>query len=454
MKKERDSESYLSILSDPTIKKLVLSQVFFGLSGGISNFLTTFFLIYLDGGDTDLALAHYGIFYMVSNLVFGFALLPSGILLDRVGRKKVLSVGVSLSVLGSFILPFSTVWWHLLIAGTTGSLGGSLLSPAVNSIIADISLGYRREKSYSAMMATSIVPGTVGATLLIIYAKLFHGVLPDTIYYTYALFAAAFLALFGAIPAFLVRESFKRPTGSVSAAPKKSKDSDPDQREPRAKPIVSGDQDSTYVVPGSLRKNNVLKKIILINVLIGTGAGFIIPIFQFYWYQVFSLPQEFVFFISTLGDVGLAGGSILAPSLARRVAKTGGRVNTIVYCQAAAIACAGILAVVPWYRNLWLAIVSYVARQDLMNMINPLTQAMMMDHTPVTRRGAMNAVQALAFGGPNGVSVNVTPILVSAYPTFGWAYSFFALITLYSASTTIYFTTRKKDRAILRGQGR
>lgn len=117
--------------------------------------------------------------------------------------------------------------------------------------------------------------------------------------------------------------------------------------------------------------------------------------------------------------------------------------------------CAALLSIVPWYKNLWLAIASYVARQDLMNMINPLTQAMLMDHTPAGRRGAVNAMTTLAFGGPNGVSANISGIIINQAPfPYGWAYSFFVLISLYTISTWLYFTTRKRDRALLCAQGR
>jgi MFS family permease len=451
MKKERDPTSYRSILSDLTIKKLVLSQAFFGLSSGISGFLTTFFLIYLDGGDTNVALGHFTIYYFVSNLAFAAALGPSAIFLDRIGRKKILVMGASLLAVSAFMLPLSRVWWHLLFAGAVSSIGGSLLSPAVNSIIADISRGYRREKSYSAMMATNIVPGTVGATILIIYARLLHGVLPDTMYYEYALFGAAFLALVGTVPLVFVHESFKRSASPVIPPTETTKSSDSGKHDSRRASFTDESDKATYVVPDSLRRNRVIIKILLTNVLIGTGAGFIIPIFQFYW-LTFHIPQEFVFFISTLGDIGMAGGSLLAPSLARRVAKTGGRVTTIVACQTAAIVFAGLVAVAPWFNNLWLAIVSYVLRQDLMNMINPLTQAMLMDHTPVNRRGAMNSVTTFLFGAPNAVSDVFSGYII--IPAFGWIYSFLALITLYTVSTSLYFTTRKQDTAVLCAQGR
>ena len=389
---------------------------------------------------------------MVSNLTFAATLGPSAILLDRIGRKRVLVAGALLSALSTFMLPLSRVWWQLLFAGAVSSIGGSLLSPAVNSIIADISLGYRREKSYSAMMATSIVPGTAGATILMVYAKLFHGVLPDSIYYEYALFAAAFLAIIGAVPVFFVKESFKHSISPVIPPSGDRKGSDPVEHDSREVPMVGKSEGPTYVVPDSLRRNHVIMKIFLINVLIGTGAGFIIPIFQFYWYTVFNLPQEFVFFISTLGDIGMAGGSLLAPSLAKRVARTGGRVTTIVACQAASILCAGVVAVAPWFSNLWLAIVSFVLRQDLMNMISPLTQAMLMDHTPVNRRGAMNSATTLLFGAPNAVSNVFSGNIV--IPAVGWGYSFLALITLYTIATGLYFTTRKQDRDVLCAQGR
>jgi MFS family permease len=452
MTKEVDSASYRSILSDPTTKKLVVSQVFFGLSSGISGFLTTFFLIFLDGGNTTVALGHFTIYYLVSNAAFAVTLGPSAILLDRIGRKKILVTGAVLSAASTFMLPLSRVWWHMLFAGAVSSVGGSLVSPAVNSIIADISAGYRREKSYGAITATSIVPGTAGAMILIVYSSLFHGVLPEMLYYEYGLLAAAFLAALGTIPAFFVRESYKSSAHSEVSSKDGNRGSHMANHHSRAQPVADKEEGDSYVVPDSLRRNGVLLRILAINILIGTGAGFIVPIFQFYWYSVFGLPQTFVYLISTLGDLGMAGGSLLAPSLARRVARTGGRVTTIVVCQATSIVCAGVVAIAPTLGNLWVAIVSYVLRQDLMNMISPLTQAMLMDHTPVNRRGALNSLTTLLFGGPNAVSDVISGNII--IPSFGWGYSFSILIILYTIGTGLYFTTRKQDKAALCAQGR
>ncbi|WXG46570.1 MAG: MFS transporter [Candidatus Atabeyarchaeum deiterrae] len=453
-KQYKQPTSWSSILHDPTMGKLVLSQAFFGLSYGIYNVFSMLFLSYLDGYDSVLYIAHYGIWYLVSNLSFGFIIIPAGMLIDRVGRKWVLRIGVALIALSSFMTPLSTVWWHLLIPGAISSLGNALVAPAQSSMVADVSHGYRREKSYSLMMASQLLFSTAGTVSLTLYSYFYKGVLPDNAYFVLFLFVSAMLAFVGAIPIFFVGESLER-SQKLSYPPQSDSDSRKPSDDLASKIRTSKNLGRDYLAPPSLRTNGVVLKIILINFLIGLGAGFIIPLFTYYWKDVFKLADWMVLLITVFGDGGLVAGALLAPWMAKRAGRTGGRVGMIVACQSASILCAVFLSAVPWFQYLPLAVVAYVLRQDLMNMISPLTSAMLMDHSPVTRRGAVNAAQTIAFTVPNGVSVILSGIIINSSPSdFGWAYSFFVLITLYIISTWVYYTTRKKDKAVILSQAR
>nr|MDO8100539.1 MFS transporter [Candidatus Njordarchaeota archaeon] len=434
------------------MNKLLLYQIFSGLSGGIYGILIMFFIKALFGSGYQL---QYALFYLVSNLTMSLLLLPGGALADRIGRRSVLRIGVSLLALSGFIATISTELWQLLIASGMSAAGSAFIGPAQSSLVADITLGYRRQKSYGIITFANITSITIGTLALFVYAAAFQHVLDQGTYYRLMLGVSAVLNLVSAIPMFLIRKS---PTLEPNYHNSDSRDKtgiDNTSAEKKHNLEIAGKEEGRQAdgVPLSLRRNNVALKIIVINAIIGLGAGFIIPMFSYYWSDVFYLSEAAVYAINILGYIGIGVGSLFSPWLARRARKLGGRVGTIVACQAASIICAGYLAVAPWQMNLYLAVSAYIARQDFMNMIGPLTSSLLMDHSPENRRGVINSLTSIAFNVPNGISPYFTSIILGLVPSpYGYTYSILALVVLYTIATMIYSTTRKADKLLLFGQ--
>lgn len=442
--------SWSSILKQPVMKKLVLYQIFGGLSTGIYGSLVMFFIEYLSGGTGGYL--SYASYYLVSNVTISLLLLPGGGLSDRIGRRKVLRIGVFLLALSGFVAALATQVWHLLVASAVSAAGSAFISPAQASLVADISGGYARQKSYGIINFAYIGSMTFGSLVLTVYAASLESVPNQEIYYRLMLSILAVLGLASMIPIFLMREP------SILAANHHSVDSGecPDSS---SESLASNDRSQvtrrnegrqTNRTQTPIRRNNVVLKIIAINALIGLGAGFIIPMMNYYFRDVFGLSQASVYAINTLGEIGIAVGCLFSPWLAKRAKTLGGRVGTIVTLQAASIVCAVYLAVSPWQLNLQFAVVAYIARQDLMNMLSPLTSSLLMDHSPANRRGVVNSLSSIAFNVPNAVSPFSTTIILGLVPSpYGYAYAISALVVLYTVATIIYSTTRKADRMLL-----
>jgi len=444
--------SWSSILKDPIMNKLLLYQIFSGLSGGIYSILIMFFIKALFGPGYQL---QYALFYLVSNLAMSLLLLPGGALADKIGRRSVLRIGVSLLALGGFIATISTELWQLLIASGMSAAGSAFIGPAQSSLVADITLGYRRQKSYGIITFANVTSITIGTLALFVYAASFQHVLDQGTYYRLMLGVSAVLSLASAIPMFLIRKSPTPEPNHHNSDTRNNTSIDNTSVEKKHSIEIVGKEEGRQAngVPLSLRRNNVALKIIVINALIGLGAGFIIPMFSYYWSDVFDLSEAAVYAINILGDVGIAVGSLFSPWLAKRAKKLGGRVGTIVAFQASSIACAAYLAVAPWQMNIYFAILAYIARQDFMNIIGPLTSSLLMDHSPENRRGVINSLTSIAFNVPNGISPYFTSIILVLVPSpYGYAYSISALVVLYTIATMIYSTTRKADKLLLLGQ--
>ncbi|WXG43989.1 MAG: MFS transporter [Promethearchaeati archaeon SRVP18_Atabeyarchaeia-1] len=436
------------------MSKLLVFLVFSGLSGGTYSILVMFFMAYLDGGVESIYRGHYSLYYLVGSLALSSLLVPSGFLADKVGRKRALIIGGSLSAVGGFIAPLSTEWWHLLLGSGLLSAGSALISPAQASLVADITRGYKREKSYGLVAFASVGSTTVGTLFFMVYSAFFATILQSDFYYRFMLAFSAVLGLLAVIPLFFIgtphrvdKDRPASPSIDIGRFPiDKAGDSEQYGMTPTRK---AEEPERLYEPPKSLWNSRVVQKIIAINVLIGFGAGFIIPLFTYYWRDIFRLSDESIAGITVLGDVGMALGSMVTPWVARHATKHGGRVGTIVAFQTASIAFAGYLAIVPFQMNLYLAVIAYIARTDLMNMIGPLTSALLMDHSPANRRGVVNSLVSIAFSVPNGISPSLTSLILNAVPTpYGYTYSISAMVFLYSISSVIYATTRKADRLV------
>jgi MFS family permease len=395
---------------------------------------------YIDVGLGDIYLAHYAIYYLVSSLTVSLLLVPGGLFADKYGRKPALVIGACLMAANGFIPPFATQWWQLLPAAAINSVGSALFSPAQASIVADVSSGYRREKSYSVVYFTTQGFTTIGLVIFSLYATAFQTAVATATYYQLMLLVSAILGLGAVFPIILL----KKP--QVTA---KEKCEDPATRR-----IVT-QQEELCGVPPQLGRNSVVIKLLAINFLVGLGAGFIIPIFTYYWIDVFSLSDAAVTNITIIGYVGLVIGSMFTPWLAAHAKVLGGRVGTIAVFQGVSVVCAAYLAIAPLQGILYLAATAYVARMVLMNAISPLTSALLMDHSPSEKRGLYNSLISIAFNVPNSVAPIFTYFFyTSIKPPYGFVYPISILVLVYAIADIIYVTTRKADIAMLKAQKR
>lgn len=435
--------SWSSIAKDPVLNKIVYFQVFNGLSSGIYGILIMLYIEYLDAGlGTSIFIAHYAIYYLVGNLANSILLIPGGVFADKFGRKPALVIGAWLMAINGFIPPFATQWWQLLPASLINAAGTSLYTPAQASLVADVSYGYRRTKSYSVVYFTSVGFTTVGLVIFSLSAAIFQAAIATAAYYQLMLIVSAILGLGAVVPIILLRKS------EVNVE-KQREESAITRRTTR-------EQEELFGVPAELARNGIVVKLLVINLLIGLGAGFIIPLFTYYWKAPpFNLPDATVGVITILGFVGITIGNMFTPWLSRHVKVLGGRIGTIVVFQGVSIVSAAYLAIAPLQMSLYPAIAAYVARTVFINAISPLTSSLLMDHSPMEKRGLYNSLISIAFGVPNSISPLFTYFIYNSVPpSYGFTYPILILVFLYTISVIIYATIKKADSSMLSAQKR
>jgi MFS family permease len=129
------------------------------------------------------------------------------------------------------------------------------------------------------------------------------------------------------------------------------------------RPPVFERSERLRLVAQVIRTPNV-QRLVIVNILIGIGAGMIVPFFNVYFHKVLAAPTEQIGVIFSIGQVTMIAGLLLIPLLTERV----GKVRTIAITQLLSIP---FLILIALTTNIYLAGFAYIMRMSFMNMANP-----------------------------------------------------------------------------------
>jgi MFS family permease len=143
---------------------------------------------------------------------------------------------------------------------------------------------------------------------------------------------------------------------------------------------------------------SIVVRFVICSVLIGLGAGLIVPLINVFFWEFYNLPTFMVGLIIGLGQATMATGVLLSPILSSRI----GKVPSVVITQAISLPFIILLASV---INPFIAIVSYLLRSALMNAAMPIGQTLRMELIPSSWRPNLQALNASAMSFGRATSV-------------------------------------------------
>lgn len=173
----------------------------------------------------------------------------------------------------------------------------------------------------------------------------------------------------------------------------------------------------------------VIWRLMIPKILVGLGAGLVIPFMNLYFRNEFDLDSGRIGFFFSLMQVGLFLGMIAAPLLTRRL----GMVGSIVLTELLSVPFMLILALT---RNLPLAVAAFVMRGTLMNMNLPIAANFEMELLKPEDRPFTNAISAISWNGSWTVSAALGGMILERY---SFAFSFYLTIGFYLLSATSYY---------------
>jgi MFS family permease len=366
------------------------------------------FNLYLDS--IGISAATIGWFMALSQLSGVIVAFPASSLSDRLGRRKVMAVGMGLVAVALFaILPG---WPILLILGVVGFGAGSMAVSVVQvPFIAEHTRPDQRNEYFAIWSAagflTGVVAGLLGAALAPAIASLLN-LGSASAPYRVLLTGVAVLGVLSLGFVWLLN---------------------PDS--PAVDRIRAAGAGRFGLV---ILDRKLFTRLLLPGFLTSLGAGQLIPFLNVFIQKKFSLDLSAIDAIFAVTSLGTAAAILAQPAIARRF----GRIGSIVLVQAASIP---FLVVLGFSPLLWTVIVALAVRNSLMNAGSPIFDAFAMDRVSPAERATLSAGMTLLWA----LGWTVAPLYYGALQsilgfTAGFAVDFVTIIVMYTIATSLLWT--------------
>ncbi len=340
-----------------------------------------------------------------------FFAIPISLLVDRISFKKLLIIA-NLSLSGAGMLFLASFSKYLLFPAAF-AIGGVITVQAV--IAAPFIMRNTSEKErifvFSMLGGMQVLSNFVGSAVAGVMGEYFAGVMGDAVLgYRTTLVIGLTLALFALIPFSLIKENLIR------------------KEQPRSlKKFFKTDSWPTMI------------RLAIPTMMIGMGAGLVIPFMNVYFASTFNVGADDVGFYISLNFAFMFLGIALGPVLAKRF----GIVRVMVATQLLSIPFFLVLA---FTGNLVLAVIAFLARAALMNMSWPMGQNFNMEVVKPKDQALTNSIMMLSWNLAWMLSVRFGGALIEW--AGGYSESMCIAAGIYLLSALLYFSFFRKPRYI------
>jgi len=326
--------------------------------------------------------------------------IPFAILSDRYGRKTIMLAG---ALAGAMIIPIPGISSNFTILEASAVLwgaGDAMFLSTRNAYFADTTTLAVRTETFSLSFMTFTLASGVGSFLPAFFP--FFGT--DLLTAHRITFVA--LGIFALLTALTVNR------WAINKRPESSRKG---------------------ILP---RKSlGIIMKFSAANLLIGLGAGLIIPLIPAWFLARFQVTDVFSGPLIALSNIIMGITAVGAPRIARRF----GLVNGIVVTHALSTI---FLLAIPFCPTAILAGALYVIRAVLMNMASPLADTFLMNMIAADERATASSFNAVLWNLPNAGSTAVGGQLLTSGSL---SLPFYLCGSLYIASIVLFYTIFHKS---------
>jgi MFS family permease len=346
---------------------------------------------------------------------------PMGLLSDRIGRKRAMMIGFALAnfAIIAMILGHSEaiILAGALMLGATSQLYVLSQAPFMMRTSDDKTRDVLFSLSFGMFPLASTAGNFLAGYLPGLFTRWFNLADSTVAYQAVLLFSVAtsFLVL---VPIAFIHEPKK------GAAEEKT-----------------GSQERRPSIWKVLLRPLTLK-LAIPNLVIGLGAATLVPYFNVFFAERFQMGDSTLGILFSLGALLTGIGCIIGPRL---VGNLGGKVRMVVLGQGASLVFLLLIGFSPWP---WLAVIGFLARGALMNMVAPLFDAFALEQSHEIEHGAVNSIRNLAWNAGWTIGPYISGIVQQRY---GFSPLFVSTAILYALGislTWIFFRPKALREAL------
>lgn len=344
-----------------------------------------------------------------TSLATALILVPAGILSDRVGRKKVMAVGVFIGGIILTVRSLVEMESFLLSAGFATGISLAFFQVSIIPWLAENSGPKQRIHLFSlhsaVMMAANVIGNLLGGGL----TDFFSLFTSELLSIRYTLVVGSLFYFAAVLPILKMKEKAK---------PK---------REEKIKPNIKE----------FIRRNKIGFKVIglfaVAQLIIGTGSGLVIPYLNLYFADRFDASTSVIGLIIALGQAATAVAMFIGPLVVKRI----GEVRAVVTLQLLSLP---FLLLTAFTTSILLASIGFLFRQALMNAGNPIQSSLMMSKVDDSVKGLANSVNQMVFQLGWAFMGPISTGIVLQYGSY-WGYANVFTITagLYLVGSLYFF---------------
>jgi MFS family permease len=378
----------------------LVHTVFSGLSIALLGLLYNFYVLSLDFKQDMI-----GMLTLVACAIAVVAALPVSVLLNRLGYKRALLLGVSVTTFSMLLPLWIPSGAALVVSEALWGIAYTLLLIAGAPFMTENSSDAQRTFLFSIQfvltMFTAFVGYVVGGALPRWIGEWIGVGAESPVAYQGALYLSAGLMILSAVPFLFIRAK-------------------------------EGEKHLAHVAPRyRVRKPLPIAKLLAPYIVGALSAGMFVPFANVLWRTTQHVSDETIGNIFALSAILMVGAGIVSPMVTRRL----GAARAMVLYQSVAVG--GLLAFgfVPLFS---VALFGYLVRDVLMNLVRPIYGQFMMDHSEPAERAAVSALATMGFNLAWGVSSWVSGEWQSANQ-FVWVIAASAALSIVAIGLMQYF---------------